>query len=241
VGRAGSNFSFAGSTYTIVQSFSLPQSDLLIWQVKESFPSFAPLYWKQDEVGQHLVVFGRGTQRGDPVTLNGSARGWFWGPGDGLQRWGENDVDSVVAQDGHDLLYAKFDQHVQAGDHPNESHLSANDSGGAIFLKDAADNVWKLAAINFAVDDLYSAPDLSTAFTAAIFDARDDYSYDGKNFTQLAGAAPVPTGFYGSRISSELPWIGSVIAHPEVGLEEGFVTLTYAKLLIPSSVITYTA
>lgn len=240
VGRAGSNFLFQGSSYTIVQSFTLPKSDLLIWQVKETFPSFASLYWKQDEVGKHLLVFGRGTQRGDPLTFNGTARGWSWGAGDGVQRWGENDVNSIVVSDGHDLLYATFDQHLQADDHPNESHLSANDSGGGIFLKDDADTVWKLAAINFAVDDLYSASDLSTAFTAAVFDARDYYSYDGTNFTQLAGANPVPTGFYGSRISSELPWIGSVIANPQVGMEAGYLTLTYSKLLAPSSVITYT-
>ena len=217
VGRAGSNFLFQGSSYTIVQSFTLPQSDLLIWQVKETFPSFASLYWKQDEVGKHLVVFGRGTQRGDPLTFNGTARGWSWGAGDGVQRWGENDVNSIVVSDGHDLLYATFDQHLQVGDHPNESHLSANDSGGGIFLKDDADTVWKLAAINFAVDDLYSASDLSTAFTAADFRCSRLLQLRRHEFYPARRRNPVPTGFYGSRISSELPWICSVIANPQVG------------------------
>jgi len=58
-----------------VRSFSLPGSDLLIWQVKETFPSFAPLYFKSDEVSRHLVVIGRGTERGSEVTLGGTMRG----------------------------------------------------------------------------------------------------------------------------------------------------------------------
>ncbi|HEY2125005.1 MAG TPA: hypothetical protein VGG94_06035, partial [Chthoniobacterales bacterium] len=133
-----------------------------------------------------------------------------------------------------------FDEHVQPNDHPNESHLSANDSGGAIFLNDSGDGVWKLAGINYAVDDLYAMPDIASEFAAAIFDARGYYTYDGTNFTLISGPDPVPTGFYDSRISSELAWIGSVIATPQVGFEGNFLTLTYNKLLVPNSDLTYT-
>ena len=239
IGQAGTNFSFQGSTYTIVRSFSLAGSDLLIWQVKEAFPSFAPLFSKRDELSQHLVVIGRGTQRGDVVVLDGSPRGWSWGAGDGAQRWGENDVADIVPYNGHDLINATFDQHVLPGDHPNESHLSSGDSGGAIFVKDNSDGAWKLAAINYAVDDLYTAPTASAQFVAAIFDARGFYTFDGATFTQIGGNVPVPTGFYGSRISSELSWICSVIADPKVGREGNFLTLTYTKLLVAPTELTY--
>lgn len=240
IGQAGGSFVFQGSTYTIARAFSLPGSDLLIWQVRESFVSFAPLYSKRDEVSQHLVVIGRGTQRGSEVTLDGTVRGWFWGPGDGVERWGENDVTDIVPYGGHDLLFAAFDEHVQPDDHPNESHLSGGDSGGAIFLHDADDGLWKLAAINYAVDDLYTAPILSSQFVAAIFDARGYYTYDNTIFTLISGNAPVPTGFYGSRISSELAWICSVIAEPQVGFQGTFLTLTYSRLNVPPSEVTYT-
>ena len=240
IGQAGSNLIFQGSTDTIVRSVSLPGSDLLIWQVKETFPSFAPLYFKSDEVSRHLVVIGRGTERGSEVTLGGTMRGWNWGDATGVERWGENDVANIVPDNGHELLYATFDQHLQPNDHPNESHLSSGDSGGALFLNDSSDGVWKLAAINFAVDDLYTAPSTDTKFAAAIFDARDFYSYDGTSFTQISGANPVPTGFYGSRISSELAWIGSVIADPQVGREGNFLTVTYSKLTVPVTELTYT-
>ena len=113
-----------------------------------------------DEIGQHLVVIGRGTRRGSEIILDGTLRGWDWGDSDGARRWGENDVADIVPYHGHDLIYATFDQHVQPNDRPNESHLSVGDSGGAVFLND--NGVWKLAGINYAVDDLYTAPDPDT-------------------------------------------------------------------------------
>lgn len=240
IGQADNHFTFQGSTYTIARSFTLAGSDLLIWQVNETFPSFAPLYSKSDELSAHIVVIGRGTQRGSEITLDATTRGWSWGPGDGVQRWGENDVAEIVPYTGHDLLESTFDQHVQPNDHPNECHLSTGDSGGAIFLNDPTDNTWKLAGINFAVDDLYTTSQESSKFNAAIFDARGFYDYDGTNFTLITGNSPVPTGFYDSRISSELAWIGSVIADPQVGREGNFLTLTYLKLLVPASDLVYT-
>jgi hypothetical protein len=254
IGQAGSYFVFQGSTYTLVRSYSLTNSDLLIWQVNETFPIFAPLYTKHDEIGKHLLVIGRGTQRGSEIFLNNTPRGWNWGTVDGWQRWGENDVVDLVSYNGHDLVYATFDQDIQ----PNESHLSVGDSGGAIFLNDGG--IWKLAGISYAVDDLYTAPDTSTGFDAAIFDARGYYIYDGANFSQITGDTAVPTGFYASRIASELGWIYSVIdptgdldadkipnlleyalnldpltpdaaGLPRVGREGNFLTLTYTKVI----------
>lgn len=253
IGQGGTDFIFQGAAYTIVRSFSLAGSDLLIWQVNETFPSFAPLYSKHDEIGKHLVVIGCGTRRGSEIFLDGTLRGWNWGDPDGTRRWGENDVVDLVPYSGHDLVYATFDQ----GASPNESHLSSGDSGGAVFLNDGG--AWKLAGINLAVDDLYSAPDPSTILDAAVFDARGFYTYDGSDFTQITGATSVPTGFYASRISSELAWIYSVIdpngdldndgipnlleyalhldpltpdaaGLPRVGREGNFVTLTYTRV-----------
>ena len=209
-GSIGDSFVYQGVTYSTVKSISLSGSDLLIWQVNGTFPSFAPLYTNQDEVGKGLVDFGHGTQRGDAMYLNGSQTGWAWGPADGRQRWGQNTVSDVVSYSGHDLLYSTFDEAGQPGNGPNECHLSSGDSSGGVFINDGS--AWKLAGINYAVDDLYSAPDPNTAFTAAIFDARGYYTTDDHvNFTLISGPDPVPTGFYCSRISSEIAWIESVI------------------------------
>ena len=240
IGQAASQLMFENSSYPIVASFGLGGSDLLIWKTSGTFTDFAPLYTMRDETTRHLVVFGRGTQRGTEVILDNTLRGWNWGSGDGVRRWGENDVAKIVPYSGHDLLYATFDEHVSPNDHPNESHLSTGDSGGAIFLND--NGVWKLAGINFAVDDLYTAPSADTRFNAAIFDARGFYTQDPNNpsmFVQISDPNPVPTGFYASRISSELAWIASVIADPQVGRDGNLLTITYWRLVVPSTDITY--
>ena len=246
IGLAGNGLSFGGNTYSLAGTYSQPGSDLLIWKIAGTFPSFAPLYSKSDEDGQHLVVIGRGTQRGAERPLDNVLRGWDWGPSDGVRRWGENDVTAIVPYSGHDLVYATFDQHVVPNDHPNEAHLSSGDSGGAVFINDGG--TWKLAGINFAVDgpfwDMIPADSQTAAQTqilAALFDDSGFYYYDDTSATymQIPGPSPMPSGFYASRVSSELAWIGSVIADPQVGMDGNLLTLTYWRLNVPSTELTY--
>ena len=240
-GQGGTALTYQNVNYPVVGSYSRSGSDLLIWKISGTFPSFAPLYPKRNELGQHLVVFGKGTRRGSERFLDNTLRGWNWENFTaGTRRWGENDVAEIVPHQGHDILYATFDQHVLPNDHPNEAHLSEGDSGGAVFLNDGG--VWKIAGINFSVDDLFTAPSFETRFNAAIFDARGYYTPDPNNmsmFIQISGLTPVPTGFYASRISSELAWIGSVIADPQSGFEANQATLTYWRLTFPASEIVY--
>jgi hypothetical protein len=191
--------------YTIVRSFADPGSDLRIFEVAETLPVFAPLYSRSDEVGQHLVVIGRGTQRGPDRVVNGQLRGWEYGVGDLVQRWGENEVARIVGS----TLYVLFDQ---AG-FPQEAHLSSGDSGGAVFLNDGG--VWKLAGINSDVDRFASGPDGGGPYNATLFDERGSYRSDGSLVT---GDAPVPSGFYAARISSRISWINSIIGLPDTGL-----------------------
>src|SRR5205814_10472676 len=144
LGQVSDKFVYHGVNYTIVGGggFADPSSDLRIFQVTETLPNYAPLYTRSDEVGQHLVVIGRGTQRGLGRIINGQLRGWEYGTSDSVQRWGENHVASIVG----DRLYVLFDQPGFS----QEAPLSGGDSGGAVFLNDGG--FWKLAGINFDVD-----------------------------------------------------------------------------------------
>ena len=83
LGVASNQFSYHGTTYTIVRRFEDAASDLQIFEVAEAFPFFAPLYTRGDEVGQQFVVIGRGTRRGAANVVNGQIRGWDWGAGFG--------------------------------------------------------------------------------------------------------------------------------------------------------------
>jgi hypothetical protein len=233
IGQAGdTTFTLQNVNYTVLRGFYDPQSDLVIWQVAQTFPSFASLYPRQDEVGQDTVDIGRGTQRGASYSFNNQMLGWLWGPQDGVQRWGENTFSNAFQfQTNWDLLYATFDP----GGLMEECTLSSGDSGGAAFISDGG--TWKLAGINYAVDGDYSEnPDGSNPFTGALFDTRGLYAWNGSQWVQVTGPTAVPTGFYPTRISTKLAWITSVVASPVGGHEGNFATLTYTKLLdIPVS------
>ncbi|MEP6698417.1 MAG: hypothetical protein ABJB09_01680 [Verrucomicrobiota bacterium] len=211
IGNAGGGvFIFQNVSYTVVEGFSDPASDLTLWRVAETFPAFAPLYTRSDEVKKRVIVLGRGTQRGGDMFINKMLRGWGWGAWDSVSRWGENVVSAIVSGGpGNDYLYATFDQNGL----PNESHLSVGDSGGAAFVQE--DGVWKLAGIHYAVDGpFYIDASGNGGFNGALFDARGFYVSDDANppvYTLISGPNPVPTGFYSTRVSSRLAWIYSVI------------------------------
>lgn len=203
IGFQGNTFLYRGVNYTVLQWLDDPNSDLRIYEIAEQFPDYAPLYSKKNEIGQHLVVFGRGTQRGSEVFSGGILRGWEWGGSDAVERWGENQVNDIVSFGSlGDMLYALFD----ANGFPQEAHLSSGDSGGGVFLSD--DGVWKLAALNYSVDGPFATSPGGDGFLAALFDMRGFYGING---ILIAGPAPVPSGFYASRISSKLAWIQSII------------------------------
>ncbi|MGZ4985858.1 MAG: hypothetical protein ACXV8A_07180 [Chthoniobacterales bacterium] len=231
IGHAGAVFTFQSIDYHVVGQNYDPQSDFVIWEVAEEFPTFAPLYSRTDEVGQRIIEIGRGTQRGAAITLNDTLKGWLWGPGDGVVRWGENIVSGVyVNGPNDDLLMANFDQSGL----PNECHLSSGDSGGAAFIEDAG--VWKLAGINYAVDGPFAADSTgANPFNAAFFDLNGFYEQDGSNFVPVTG----PSALYPTRISTKLPWIGAKIAQPRAGFEANSATITYTKLTIPTTDLTY--
>ena len=115
IGNAGAgSFVFHGETYTVVADGGKdPASDLHLWQVDHPFRDYAPLFTAAggNETGQALRVIGRGTQRGDEVDFDGDLRGWSWGEGDGVQRWGGNVVAGlpVDSDSGAPYVYAAFD------------------------------------------------------------------------------------------------------------------------------------
>lgn len=207
-----------------------PASDLAIWHVTMPFPDYAPLYTGSSEVGEDMVIFGRGTQRGGDVLVSSVLKGWFWGAGDGVQRWGQNTVagiDNAGAGLG-ELLIASFD----ATGGPEEATLSVGDSGGADFIDDGGG--WKLAGINYGVSGPYNDTNSGPGFNASIFDERGLYLQDSMSvWQQVPPALPDPvTGILAStRIStaSNLAFIQSVAGVPE---PTGLLPLGAALLLL---------
>ena len=212
-GSIGQWFSWQGRFYRTTQFFDDPNNDFRLWRVCGTFPSYAPLYRNSDEAGKTLVVFGVGTQRGEPVLVNNQLRGWQWGVLDGRMRWGQNQVANLTSTTGQpplNILRATFDMDVG----PNEAHLSRGDSSGGVFIQDAG--VWKLAGIAYASDGVYNTAPEGGGFEAALFNAAGLYEQNGDQWTLLPPGMlrPRPGAFYATRISSSAAWIESVISNP---------------------------
>jgi hypothetical protein len=214
-GSVGDSFTLNGVSYTTTAYFDDTVSDLRIWQISGTFPSWAPLYRHSDEVGRSLVVFGSGLSRGTAVSVGGVAKGWDWGAGSGTLRWGENSVYSVVDGGSYwgSLLYSLF----QASGNPNEADLANGDSSGPVFVNDGTG--WKLAGVAAAVDGPFNTTATGgegAGFSAALFDASGLYVWDGTEWGFVPGPGPVPTGFYATRVSVRAAWIDSIAPQPSV-------------------------
>ena len=209
-GSVGQTFTFNNVVYTTTAVFPDPSSDLQMWQVSGAFPFHAPLYASApgSEVNLSPVVIGRGTQRGNPVFVGNDSHlgGWLWGGSDELQRWGTNVVGSIYPDpDFGNLLRVPFDNN--AG--PNEAHLSAGDSGGAVFVFNSATSRWELAGINLGVDGPFSTSSSGTnPFNAALFDTTGLFvTSDSVPW----GPAPNPSAFYSTEIAAHRRFIESVV------------------------------
>lgn len=229
-GVVGDVFLFEDDEHKTIAFFDDPQSDLRICRVQGEFRNFAELYSREEELGESIVVFGRGTRRGAEVRLEGSSgdslKGWLWGAADGRLRWGENQVarislstdperfeETVPPVLESDFLIMTFD----AGASASESHLSAGDSGGGVFVRD--ENDWKLAGVNFAVAGPYNTTNEGAGFQAAIFDESGLW-IGGPNRWQQRSSDFGPArsgGFYSTRISSRLAWIEGILSQKGLG------------------------
>ena len=228
-GSVGDSFVLNGVTYTTTAFYDDAATDLRIWQISGTFPSWAPLYRSSDETGRTLMVFGRGLTRGAEVTAFGALRGWLWGSGDGRLRWGQNTVSSTLTGVSYwgDLLYATFDQSGGA----NEAHLATGDSSGPVFINDGAG--WKLAGVAAAVDGPFNTSPTGTAFNAALFDVRGVYAHTTSDtvWTLITGSSPVPSGLYATRVSARVAWIDTIVPPETPGGDAPLLTPPLLGLL----------
>ncbi len=218
----GSLLSFGGLTYPVLAATNAPNSDFALVELAGSLSSFAPLYTETNEVGRPLVVFGRGTRRGNPVLApdgSGALRGWSWAGNDGRLRWGTNvvaDTDTGTADNGFagDVLVGTFGPDAGA----STGTLSTGDSGGGVFVRDDAGQ-WCLAAVNYAVESSFNTMTNGAGFTASLFNRTGFYEQDSHNVWMLdeQQAEHPETVFIATRVSSYAAWAQALMSLPVIG------------------------
>ena len=206
-GTVGTVFYFHGDSYTTIAFHEIPATDLRIWEVNHAkpFPDYAPLSSGGADIGATATVMGRGTQRGTEVVVDGEAKGWLWGPGGSVERWGRNIVvDTITDPKLGEFLYCNFDNPGIAG----ECHLSSGDSGGGMFV--LANGLWRLAGINYAVDGPFRTTPTGSDLNAALYDMGGLYAMN-PGWTLIDNLPEnIPSSFYCSRIAASLAAITAI-------------------------------
>lgn len=207
-GSVGDVFDFHGALHTTIAIYPSANSDLQIWEVDHANPflTFAPLATAPGDIGTVATIMGRGTQRGAEVRVGGVLKGWEWGAGDGVQRWGRNLVEgSLNAGDAGIQLYANFN----APGVTEECHLSSGDSGGGMFV--LQNGMWRLAGINYSVEGPFRKPPATTDIYATLFDEGGLEVFEEPNWVMVPEEdEDVPSGFLSTRISHYTTWIRGV-------------------------------
>ncbi len=233
---AAAFFVHENKVYPVLGQIDDPHSDLRLVTVDSSahgdFASYAPLYGGGQEVGQEVVVFGRGDIRGAPVLIDDALRGWQYQSDSGRRlRWGTNRIIALAPYGEREnlLLTARFD----AGSNPTECHLANWDSGGGIFLRD--DGQWKLAGVNYAVDAAFnSVTGDAGEFSAALFDMRG--LRQGEALIP-EGESHVASAFYATRVAARLDWLQANLYRPPPAPQPGRRAAKLALVALPLALL----
>lgn len=214
-GKVGDAFHYQNRTYLTREYHPDPESDLIIWKVGRTFDDIAPLSIENPTLGSELVLFGRGTKKGNPIFSPQNPEdllGWEWGAYDGRLRWGTNSpayyLDSnrnrtSPSSTSAAYITCLFDNF----ENPFECALSRGDSGGGAFSR--INGTWQLVGVHYAVSGPYRVSQNSASLSASIFDQRNLFTFNGVQWIQnrAQGNRPDPGFMLITSVSNRIDWI----------------------------------
>lgn len=206
-----------GLGYRVAEAVDAPDSDLRLLRVSGRFGNWASLNTATNEVGQSVVLFGRGGPRGDAVlgTVQEQSTlcGWSWLPSDQVLRWGTNRIaglQTATPENPGEYLVASFD--ADGGD--DEATVSVGDSGGGVFLQQ--DGTWVLAGVISAVQGTFKRAAEGPVFYAALFNRQPFFEEVSPGvWEQDPSSATQPeTLWIATRVSAYREWLDTQLSQP---------------------------
>ena len=151
----GNTIDLYGSTYQVQEIFNAPPLagetkpvDMKLLKVSSMIPGHYDLYDGSLSVGDEAILVGTGYT--GTVNVNDT---WTWSTSTTRQRrWGTNRYDLTTMYETSSYSSRVHRMNFTTGDTTFEVGLASGDSGGGMFVRDAADGQWKLAGINAYVD-----------------------------------------------------------------------------------------
>ncbi|MBN9690432.1 MAG: hypothetical protein J0M24_09335 [Verrucomicrobia bacterium] len=206
-----------GLGYRVAEAVDAPDSDLRLLRVSGRFGNWAPLNAATNEVGQSVVLFGRGGPRGDAVLGMVQDRntlcGWNWLPADQVLRWGTNRIAGLQATSTGtpgEYLVASFD--ADGGN--DEATVSVGDSGGGVFLQQ--EGTWVLAGVISAVQGTFKRTAEGPVFFAALFNRQPFFEEvtTGVWEQDPSSATQPETLWIATRVSAYREWLDTQLSQP---------------------------
>jgi hypothetical protein len=234
----GRFFDLNGKSYQTIEAAAVPNTDLVLMKVDGTLPHWVEL-WDEScgaELKQSGVVIGRGCARGQEILLPNDAKpGWLWGESDGKLSWGRCELAEYfdTGPTLGSLLVWAWDRKQGA----DTGTLSAGDSGGGLFLKDAQGK-WRLAGIHFDVDPSVGGKDTQYSKNASGADPFWACIQDGRGLWRgVLGEAYRPAHTLDD-VAAPM-WAGSSRVAPHAGLIRSIIApgSTAASQYPPPAVI----
>ena len=234
----------AGTNFPLMQSWTIPNTDIYIGEVSGTLPYYSPLYSGAagTEVGKTISMVGWGFYaQGSTLTTNSIQNGWYWNQIPLAENYASNVVTAVSPVN----FNGTTSSHLLISFTPTSGTgiYTSHDSGGGNFIFN--NGAWQLAGITHAVSSYYTFDSSSGTYTplynpvsdhgAVVYNSTGLFvatAFDTNgNPTAYVPASGAPQTGYATEVAPYISQINAITGLPEPGIA-GLVIMSAVGLLL---------